>query len=282
MIVTGGAMALHDLDWIRAHLPDDGSGSVADVSSGRCCIGLWGPRARDVLSQVCEDDVSNAGFPYMTAKRIAIGDVPALALRVSYVGELGWEIYAPTEQGARAVGHPVGSRARRSASLRPAAAPSTPCGWKRGTGCGVPTSTRSTTLTRRASGFAVRMQKGDFIGRSGLQETATGTGPAARRLCCVTLDAPDAVVMGKEPIMDGEPRSRLRDQRQLRPLDRTSALPTATCRRAHAEVWHAGRHPVLRRTNCRHRCRSEPLYDPAGRKDEEVTPWRKRFADQSG
>ena len=101
MVVTGGAMGLHDLAWIEAHLLDDGSVSVTDVSSGRCCIGLWGPRARDLLSRVCDDDVSDSGFPYMTAKPITIAEVPSLALRISYVGELGWEIYAPAEQGLR-------------------------------------------------------------------------------------------------------------------------------------------------------------------------------------
>ena len=68
LVLTGGAMGLHDLDWIRSHLPDDRSVNVADVSSGRCCVGLWGPKARDVLSRVCEDDVSDAAFPYLTAQ----------------------------------------------------------------------------------------------------------------------------------------------------------------------------------------------------------------------
>ena len=72
MVVTGGAMGLHDLDWIEGHLPDDGSVAVNDISSSRCCIGLWGPRARDLLSRVCDDDLSNEGFPYMTAIPITI------------------------------------------------------------------------------------------------------------------------------------------------------------------------------------------------------------------
>ena len=76
LVVTGGGMGLHDLHWIQSHLPDDRFVTVADVSSGRCCIGLWGPRARDVLSRVTEDAVSNDGFPYMTAKPITIGEVP--------------------------------------------------------------------------------------------------------------------------------------------------------------------------------------------------------------
>ena len=101
MIVTGGALGLHDLDWIRSHLPDNGSANLTDHSSGRCCIGLWGPRARDLLSRVCEADVSDTAFPYLTAREVAIAEVPALALRISYVGELGWEIYAPAEHGLR-------------------------------------------------------------------------------------------------------------------------------------------------------------------------------------
>ena len=94
-------MGLHDLGWIQGRLADDGSVGVADISSGLCCVGLWGPRVRDLLGRVCEDDVSNEGFPYLTAKPIRIAEVPALALRISYVGELGWEIYAPAEQGLR-------------------------------------------------------------------------------------------------------------------------------------------------------------------------------------
>ena len=115
MVVTGGSMGLHDLGWIQAHLPDDGSATVVDISVGQCCVGLWGPRARDLLSRVCEDDVTDAGFPYMTAKPLAIGEVPSLALRISYVGELGWEDICARRAGAAAVGQPVegGPAARR-------------------------------------------------------------------------------------------------------------------------------------------------------------------------
>ena len=72
LVVTAGSTGPHDLDWIGSHLPDDGSVNVADVSAEQCCVGLWGPRARDVLRRVCDDDVSDAGFPYMTAKSIAV------------------------------------------------------------------------------------------------------------------------------------------------------------------------------------------------------------------
>ena len=68
MIVTGGAMGLHDLAWMESHLPADGSATLTDISPAQCCLGLWGPHARDLLSRVCEDDLSDAAFPYLTAK----------------------------------------------------------------------------------------------------------------------------------------------------------------------------------------------------------------------
>ena len=99
LIVTGTAFGNHDLGWIRKHLPDDGSVNVRDVTSGRACFGLWGPRARDILAPLTKDDISDAGFPYMTARDITIAEIPVLALRVTYVGELGWELYPPAEYG---------------------------------------------------------------------------------------------------------------------------------------------------------------------------------------
>ena len=169
MIVTGGAMGLHDLDWIRSHLPDDGAVSVADVSSGRCCVGLWGPRARDLLSRIGESDVSNAGFPYMTAKPIMIAEVPALALRISYVGELGWEIYAPAEHGLRLwdilwePGLPLGVIAAGGGAFDSLRLEKGYRLW------GADIHTEYDPY-EAGLGFAVRMQKGDFVGRDRLRE----------------------------------------------------------------------------------------------------------------
>ena len=111
LVVTGGAMGLHDLGWMRKNLPDDGTVTVSDVSAAQCCIGVWGPKARDLMTRVCDDDLTNEGFPYLTARRITVGEVPALAVRISYVGELGWELYGPTEHGLKLMGHLVGGRA---------------------------------------------------------------------------------------------------------------------------------------------------------------------------
>ena len=98
LIVTGTAFGRHDLSWIGSHLPVGTSGvAVNDVTSAMTCYGLWGPRAREVLSSVCADDLT---FRYMSARRVTVGDVPCTAMRVTYVGELGWELYAPAEYGS--------------------------------------------------------------------------------------------------------------------------------------------------------------------------------------
>ena len=98
-IVTGTAFGNHDREWIRGNLPDDGSARVRDVTAEQSCVGIWGPRARDVLGGLTAADLSNESFPYMSLREIAVGDVPVRALRVTYVGELGWELYCPAEYG---------------------------------------------------------------------------------------------------------------------------------------------------------------------------------------
>jgi glycine cleavage system aminomethyltransferase T/glycine/D-amino acid oxidase-like deaminating enzyme len=99
-IVTGGMDGPRDRKWFQDHLPADGSAAIVDVTSAWCTLGVWGPRARDVVSSVTDADMSHEGFPFLRFREIEIGPVPAIASRISYVGELGWEIYAPMEQGA--------------------------------------------------------------------------------------------------------------------------------------------------------------------------------------
>ena len=199
MIVTGGAMGLHDLAWMESHLPADGSATLTDISPTQCCIGLWGPHARDLLSAVCEDDLSDAAFPYLTAKQLTIAEVPVLALRLSYVGELGWELYAPFEQGLRLwdilweAGEPLGLIAAGGGAFDSLRLEKGYRLW------GQDIHTEYNPYEAGLE-FAVRMNKGDFVGRDALTKfRAQGN---ARQLCCMTLDDPDAVVMGKEPIMD--------------------------------------------------------------------------------
>jgi len=100
-VVTGGAYGMSDLKWFADHLPEDGSAQVHDQTNAWTTIGLWGPHARDVLASVTSDDVSHEGMPFARCKTIEVGPVQVLASRISYVGDLGWELYVPIEQGAR-------------------------------------------------------------------------------------------------------------------------------------------------------------------------------------
>ncbi len=98
-VVTGGAHGMADLKWFADNLAD--GAAVVDQTSAYTTIGLWGPKARDILARVTDDDVSDAGFPFFTCRPIELGSITVLASRISYVGELGWELYVPMEQGAR-------------------------------------------------------------------------------------------------------------------------------------------------------------------------------------
>jgi glycine cleavage system aminomethyltransferase T/glycine/D-amino acid oxidase-like deaminating enzyme len=100
-VVTGGAHGMADLKWYRDHLPEDGSAQIFDLTSSWTTLGLWGPRARDIMGSVTGADVSHEGFPFATCRTIEMGPLRVLASRISYVGDLGWELYVPIEQGAR-------------------------------------------------------------------------------------------------------------------------------------------------------------------------------------
>jgi glycine cleavage system aminomethyltransferase T/glycine/D-amino acid oxidase-like deaminating enzyme len=100
-VVTGGAWGMSDLKWFKDHLPEDGTAQIHDQTNGWTTLGLWGPRARDILASVTTDDVSNEGLPFAHFKAIEVGPLEVIASRISYVGDLGWELYLPIEQGAR-------------------------------------------------------------------------------------------------------------------------------------------------------------------------------------
>jgi glycine cleavage system aminomethyltransferase T/glycine/D-amino acid oxidase-like deaminating enzyme len=100
-VVTGGAWGLSDLKWFKDHLPQDGSAQIHDQTNQWTTLGMWGPRSRDILSSVTSDDVSHESFPFANWKQIEVGPLTVIASRISYVGDLGWELYVPIEQGAR-------------------------------------------------------------------------------------------------------------------------------------------------------------------------------------
>jgi glycine cleavage system aminomethyltransferase T len=98
-VVTGGMHGMADLKWYADHTGPDAR--VVDLTSSWCTLGLWGPRAREVLQGLTGADVSHEGFPFASFRTIEIDSLPVLASRISYVGDLGWELYVPIEQGAK-------------------------------------------------------------------------------------------------------------------------------------------------------------------------------------
>src|SRR3954462_9046429 len=100
-VVTGGAHGMADLKWYADHLPADGSAQITDLTSAYTTLGLWGPRSREILASLTSDDISHEAFPFASCRTIELDSLRVLASRISYVGELGWELYVPIEQGAK-------------------------------------------------------------------------------------------------------------------------------------------------------------------------------------
>lgn len=206
-VITGTAFGARDLGWMQMHLPDDASVRLTDVTEDYSCFGLWGPRARLVLEQVTDEDVSNEEFPYMTARFIDIHGVETWAQRVSYVGELGWEIYVRNEHAAKVwdalarAGEPFGI---------------SPAGYKaleslRLEKCYRYWSIDLTTAENpfeSGQGFCVKMTKPDFIGRDALAKIKNEG--IERRLVPLTCSG-DVVIYGGEAVsFNGRVVSRIR------------------------------------------------------------------------
>jgi 4-methylaminobutanoate oxidase (formaldehyde-forming) len=258
-IVTGTAFGQHDSAWIRTHAPDDGSVVVEDVTSRLACLGLWGPAARDLLQPLTDADLGSDVFPYMRARELSIGVVPCLAVRVTYVGELGWELYCPTELGRRlwdtiwqagaehrlvAAGYKAIDSLRLEKGYRVWGADITP----------------DETPYEAGLGFAVKLDKGDFVGREAL--LAAQERPLERKLACLVLDDPRSVALGSEPVrMDGEVLGRVASGGYGYAVERSIAYAYVPAESAEAgravEVeifgeWVAGT------------IADEPLWDPSG------------------
>ena len=257
-IVTGTAFGRHDLSWIQEHAPRDGSVQVEDVTSAYACIGLWGPRARDIFQMTTTADVSNAAFPYMTAREVAAGSVPCLALRVTYVGELGWELYCPAEYGMRlwdtlweaGRSHGLcGGGYKAVDSLR----------LEKGYRVWGSDIGSETDPFQAGLGFCVKLDKGDFIGRDALLKKRET--PAEERLACLVLDDPRAVALGSEPVRHaGEVVGRVTSGGYGYSVGRSIAyayVPRDVAAGSSVEVdifgtWVGGR------------VTDDPLYDPEG------------------
>jgi len=198
-----GANGPLDLDHLERALPSDGSVQVRDITGGTCCIGVWGPLARDLVQPLSREDFSNAGMKYFRAQRARIGGVPVVAMRLSYVGELGWEIYTSAELGLRlwdvlwAAGQDLGVIAAGRAAFNSLRLEKGYRAWGHD-------MTTEHNPYEAGLGFAVRADKGEFVGRAALAGVTADT--VSRRLSCLTVDDGSSVVLGHEPVfLDGRP-----------------------------------------------------------------------------
>ena len=199
-VVTGSGFGVRDGHWIRSHLPTDGSVTMRDLTSARAVINLTGPDARKVLEQVAEGDVSNSAFPYMSCRDIDIGYAPVRAIRLTYVGELGWELHIPTEfathvyetlQKAGQEFGMVNAGYRAIDSLRLE---------KRYLYWGADITPDYNPI-EAGLGFCVALGRGDFIGSDALARVKQD-GPS-QRLTTFLVDAPVTVHGGEAIIRDG-------------------------------------------------------------------------------
>jgi 4-methylaminobutanoate oxidase (formaldehyde-forming) len=203
--ITGSAFIYNDLGWMKIHAPAEKTIEIRDVSENWACIGLWGPRSREVFQAVTSNDVGNEAFPYMTAQ---VGEFTALAKRVSYTGELGWEIYVdPThavdlwemllKAGKEAGIQPVGYKAIDSLRL------------EKGYRYWSVDITPNENPYEAGLGFCVRLDKGDFIGREALIKTREAG--IRRKLCTLTVEADPWMLYGGEAVsINGHLVSRIR------------------------------------------------------------------------
>ena len=241
-VVTGGAHGPADRKWFSDRLPADGSAQLTDITSGWTTLGLWGPRARDILPALTRDDVSHEGFRFGTCRTIEVDTLRVLASRISYVGDLGWELYVPIEQGARLWDMVwEAGRAARPRPRRASASTAPPAGSRSATAPTASSSRASTTSSRRAWRGA-KVKDEDFVGRDAHLRHRDEE-PAAI-LCTLTVDDHTSTsgvkryMLGREPILDprrqppGRPQGPrlLRHERRGRALDRQAhpdGLPAA-------------------------------------------------------
>ncbi|MDO8838880.1 MAG: FAD-dependent oxidoreductase [Parvibaculum sp.] len=197
-IVTGTGFATHDFDWISRNIPAGMNAQIVDVTSSNAVLALMGPKARDVLAAVTRDDVSNTAFPFGQARRIGIAGCPVLALRVTYVGELGWELHLPVEYAVNVyealmragAAHGIsnaGYRAIESLRLEK--------GYRAwGSDIGP-----DHTPLEAGLGWAVKLRKNvPFKGREAM--LAQKEAGVKKMLACFTVDDPETILLGRETI----------------------------------------------------------------------------------
>jgi sarcosine dehydrogenase len=197
-IVTGTGFATHDFSWIARNIPEGLDARLIDVTSADAVLSLMGPKSRDVLQSVTRDDVSSAAFPFATSREIRISGTSVRALRITYVGELGWELHVPMDAAPvvydrlmqAGAGHGIvnaGYRAIESLRLEKAYR-----AWGSDIG-------PDYTPLEAGLGWAVKLRKNvPYLGREAIEKQRDRG--IARYLACFTVDDPDVVLLGRETI----------------------------------------------------------------------------------
>ncbi|MEV6831674.1 FAD-dependent oxidoreductase [Amycolatopsis sp. NPDC051102] len=243
-----------DVDHFVKHTPP--GVQVRDTTGGTCCIGVWGPLARDLVQPLSGEDFSHTGLKYFRARKARIAGVPVVAMRLSYVGELGWEIYTGADNGLRlwdalwAAGQPLGVVAAGRAafnSLR----------LEKGYRLWGTDMTTEHDPYEAGLAFAVRPAKGEFLGRDAIDGRSEET--ASRRLRCLTIDDGRTVVLGKEPVfVDGVPSGYVTSAAYGYTVGRPIAyawLPASAAIGSSVEIEYFGRRVAAT-------VAAEPLVDP--------------------
>ncbi|HUF87419.1 MAG TPA: FAD-dependent oxidoreductase [Thermohalobaculum sp.] len=203
LVVTPGATLARDMAWIRRHVPEDAHCVVTDVTAAEAVIVVMGPKAREVLGPVTGASLANADFPFATAREAEIGLGLARLHRITYVGELGWEVYVPTDQAAHVF--ETIEQAGRAHGLKP-------CGLHVLDSCRIEKAFRhfghditdEDHVLEAGLGFAVKLDKapsryGDFIGREAVQRKRTEG--LKRRMLQFRLTDPEPLLYHNEPVL---------------------------------------------------------------------------------
>jgi 4-methylaminobutanoate oxidase (formaldehyde-forming) len=184
-LITGTAFGVHDFMWLKSHLPQDGSVELRDVTSAWAMINVCGPSSRNLIQRLTEEDFCDKAFPFGQCRQVVIGYAPVLALRVTYIGELGYELYVPPEYAAGLyeslweAGQDFGVANAGYRAIDSLRLEKGYCYW------GAEVSPDYTPYDA-GLGFAVSLEKGPFVGRDALAKIKK-EGPAWK-LCLFTLD----------------------------------------------------------------------------------------------
>ena len=258
MMVTGSGFGIRDSNWLMRHLPPEVT--VRDVTNAHATLNLCGPGAREVLSRVTASDLSSEAFPFLGLREIEIGMAPAIAARVGYVGELGWEIYTPVDYAAYvfetlvAAGAPSGLRHAGYRAIES-------CRLEKGYLYWSSDISPVTTPLEAGLGFAVAWDKGDFIGRAALEaQRAAGV---ERRLVTLSVAGFAPLLSGETVLADGKPVASLTSAGYGHHLDRSigfAYLPADLANMDHFVIEAFGKaYPAVRGPRCLYDARMERL-----------------------